>query len=297
LSGKSSSSAVSVDVAVDASAELGEGPAWDSREEVIWWVDITRHTVHRYEPHNRRDSTYDVRHDVGAVVPRASGGVALALQHGFAVMDPESGHLEIIAPVEENRSGNRMNDAKCDRSGRLWGGTMAYDESPGAGSFYRLDPDHSVTRILENITCSNGLGWSPDERTMYYIDSGEQRIDAFDFGPDGDLGNRREFVAIPSTVGTPDGMTVDADGCLWVALWGAGAIHRYSPDGSLDRLISVPAKQVTSCVFGGAHLTDLYITSARLGLNDFDLKEHPHSGALFVCRPGVVGQPTYSYRG
>jgi sugar lactone lactonase YvrE len=288
----------SVEVVVDAGATIGEGPVWDARQDVIWWVDITRNLVHRYDPNSGHDSTIDVGQAVGAVVPRASGGLALAVQDGFAVMDLETRRLNLIAPIEADRPGSRMNDAKCDTSGRLWGGTMAYDEAPGAGAFYRLDTDHSVVTILDHVTCSNGIGWSPDDRVMYYIDSGAQQIDTFDYErATGSVRNRRKLVTIPADAGVPDGMAVDAEGYIWVAFWGGAAIRRFAPDGSPDRLVEIPAKQVTSCAFGGPGLTDLYITSAREGLAESELRAYPHSGALFIYHAAVAGQPTNSYGG
>lgn len=288
----------SIEVVVDAGAEVGEGPSWDSRQNVVWWVDITRNLVHRYDPSSGHDSTIDVGQAVGAVVPRASGGLALAVQNGFALLDPETRQMDLIASVEKDRPGNRMNDAKCDTSGRLWGGTMAYDETPGAGAFYRLATDHTVVTILDHVTCSNGLGWSPDDRVMYYIDSGAQQVDSFDYeSATGNVRNRRKLVSIPAEAGVPDGMAVDALGYIWVALWGGAAIRRFAPDGTLDQVVEIPAKQVTSCAFGGRDLTDLYITSACEGLAESELRAHPHSGALFVHHSAVAGQPTNSYRG
>lgn len=287
-----------VEIAVDCRAELGEGPSWDSRDGILWWVDITPGVVHRYDPSAGIDTTVHVGQEVGAVVPRQSGGVVLALRDGFALMDAGTGQGELIAPVKAGRAGNLMNDAKCDGSGRLLGGTVAPDGTPHAGALYRLDQDHSVTRILASVTCSNGLGWSQDGRLMYYIDSGEQGVDVFKFDPlTGAATHRRRLFEIPADAGIPDGMAVDADGYLWVALWGGAAVRRYAPDGRLDRILKLPAMQVTSCVFGGADLGDLYVTSAAGGLSAEDLRQYPHSGALFVHRPGVAGQPTQTYRG
>jgi sugar lactone lactonase YvrE len=287
-----------VKLLVDAHAEVGEGPSWDARENVLWWVDITGNLVHRYDPATGTDTTIDVGRAVGAAVPRASGGLALAVEEGFAVLDPKTGKTELIAEVEADRPENRMNDAKCDTSGRMWAGTMAYDDSPGAGAFYRLDPDRAVTTILKGVTCSNGTAWSPDDTLMYYIDSGRQQVDVFDYDRStGGVSNRRKLIDIPPSAGVPDGMTVDAEGHLWVALWGGGAIRRYSPDGKLVKVLAMPVTQPTSMAFAGPDLTDLYITSATEGLSDEARQKDPHAGALFRHRPGVKGLPTQSYRG
>jgi len=287
-----------VELLVDAHAQVGEGPSWDTRENVLWWVDITGNLVHRYDPATGIDTTIDVGQAVGAVVPRASGGLALAVEEGFAVLDPKTGNIQLIAEAEKDRPENRMNDATCDTSGRLWAGTMAYDETAGAGAFYRLDPDRSVTTILEHVTCSNGTAWSPDDKLMYYIDSGAQQVDVFDYErTTGSVSSRRKLIDIPADAGVPDGMTVDAEGHLWVALWGGGAIMRYSPDGKLVKVLAIPVTQPTSMAFGGPDLTDLYITSATEGLTEAARIKDPHAGALFRHRPGVKGLPTQSYRG
>ena len=287
-----------VEVAVDSRSDLGEGPSWDAREGILWWVDITSGVVHRYDPASRRDTMIDVGQPVGAVVPRRSGGLALATRDGFAVMDPGTRHVELIAPVEQDLADNLMNDAKCDDSGRLWAGTMAFDSRPHAGALYRLDRDHSVTRVLDSITCSNGLGWSLDGTLMYYIDSGKQQVDVLDFdAATGEPANRRRLLEIPAGAGIPDGMAVDAEGCLWIALWGGSAVRRYTPDGRLDRVLELAVSQVTSCVFGGDDLSDLYVTSAAGGLSEDELRRYPHSGSLFVHRPGVRGRPTIGYVG
>ena len=291
-------SLTAVEVAVDCRAELGEGPSWDAREGILWWVDATRGVVHRYDSARNSDITIDVGQPVGAVVARRAGGLVLAMRDGFALMDPDTRQVHLIAPVEKDVTDNLMNDAKCDGSGRLWGGTMAFDSRPHEGALYRLDKDHTVTRVVDSVTCSNGLGWSLDDTLMYYIDSGEQEVDVFDYeAATGKIANRRRLIEIPADAGVPDGMAVDAEGCLWVALWGGSAVRRYTPDGRLERILELPVSQVTSCAFGGDGLSDLYVTSGAGGLSEDELRRYPHSGALFVHRPGVVGQPTRIYDG
>ncbi len=197
-------SLTSVEVAVDSRSELGEGPSWDATEGILWWVDIIPGVVHRYDPARGVDTTIDVGQPVGAVVPRRSGGLVLAMRDGFALMEPGTGQVTLIAPVEKDVTDNVMNDAKCDRSGRLWGGTMALDSRPHAGALYRLDKDHTVTRVLDSVTCSNGLGWSLDDTLMYYIDSGNQQVDVFDYAPaTAEVANRRALLEIPRDAGVP----------------------------------------------------------------------------------------------
>lgn len=285
-----------VDVIAGVQAEHGEGPSWDADAGALVWVDIMRGHVHRYHPDTGQDDVVDVGQPVGAAVPRAGGGLALALRDGFAVLDPGSGQMEMIALVEADNPDTRMNDGKCDSSGRFWAGTMALDARPGAGTLYRIGADHRAVKVLHGLTISNGLGWSPDDRTMYFIDTGSGGIDAFDYNASvGSLDQRRLLVTIPPEEGAPDGMAVDREGYLWVALWGGGAVHRYAPDGRRDRVIRLPVTQVTSCCFGGSALADLYITSSTYALSADELRQQPYAGRMFRYRPSVVGLPTQRF--
>lgn len=287
-----------VELVLDVKAEVGEGPTWDADKGALIWVDITRNLVHLYDPESGQDRTIDVGQHVGAAVPRASGGLALALFGGFGGFAWDGGEVEAIAPVEADVPANRMNDGKCDAVGRFWAGTMDYDLTPNAAALYRLDPDHSVTKVLDEVTLSNGLGWSPDGSTMYYIDSTTYAVDAFDFDVEsGTITSRRRIVEIAEEAGMPDGMTVDAEGFIWVALWGGWAVRRYSPAGELDAVVNLRVGQITSCAFGGPDLHDLYITSAVFGLSEDHLRDQPHAGGLFRCRPGIKGLPVHSYKG
>jgi sugar lactone lactonase YvrE len=283
---------------VDGRDEVGEGPVWHSSKQRLIWVDITRSLVHQLDPVTNQTESIDVGQPVGVVAPRASGGLVAAVQDGFGLFDPTDGRLEIIADIEADNPGNRMNDGECDGAGRFWAGTMAYDLKPGSGALYRLNTDHSVAKVLEEVTLSNGLRWSPDDTSMYYIDSVTNGIDVFDYEPDaGSLHNRRRLIDVPSDLGMPDGMTVDAEGFLWVALWGGWSVRRYAPDGTPDLVIELPASQITSCAFGGKDLSELYITSAAYELPEHELRKQPHAGALFRCRPGPLGRPTHVFEG
>jgi sugar lactone lactonase YvrE len=276
-------------------AEVGEGPVWDVRTCRLVWVDILGRRIHATDPRTGATESFEVPLHVGAVVPRAAGGYVAALQDGFWVVG--DGPARRITAVPEARPGLRFNDGKCDPAGRFWAGTMAYDEAPGAAALYRLDASGRADRVLDGATISNGLDWSGDGRTMYYIDSPTQRIDALTFDmATGAIGGRLTVVRIPDELGTPDGMTVDAEGGLWVALWGGGVVHRYV-DGRLDREIRLPASRVTSCAFGDEDLGTLFITSAREGLSDDDLRDQPLAGALFRVRTGVRGVAPHAYLG
>jgi sugar lactone lactonase YvrE len=292
-----------VEVVLDAKATLGEGPSWDDATGTLIWVDISGRTVHRFDPRTQKDEVRPVQQDVGAAVPHpASGGIALAVKDGFALIPSGPGPEELRGPAEKDQPDARMNDGKCDGLGRFWAGTQRYDLRPGAGSMYRWELDGSVTRVFGDITISNGLGWSPDDRTMYFIDTAKCTVDAMDYVSEtGAVSNRRKLVDLPARDGGGDGMTVDAEGFLWVAMWDGWAVRRFTPDGALDRIIRLPCSHVTSVCFGGPDLTDLYITSGRVNetgpLPPKQLAKEPLAGAIFRARPGVRGLPTHPYRG
>jgi sugar lactone lactonase YvrE len=288
--------AITAELVLDAGADVGEGPVWDAATGGLIWVDITSSVVHVWYPDGRWRS-WQVPEHVGAAVPRAAGGMMLAVRSGFASL-ADDGSVRVVAMVEADDAGTRMNDGKCDPQGRFWAGTMAYAETPGAGSLYRLDPDGAVHQVLTGLTISNGLGWSPDGTVMYYIDTASGGVDTFRFdAAAGAITGRRRLITVDPADGSPDGMTVDDEGCLWVALWGGGAVRRYRPDGTLDAVVPLPASQVTSCAFGGQDGGDLYITTAACGLSPRQRDAQSHAGGLFRCRPGVTGPPTTPFAG
>lgn len=226
-----------------------------------------------------------------ALRPTADGGAVLALERGFALADAS---LEDVRPLGELWSDPaiRMNDGGCDPDGRFYCGTMSYAERPGAGALYRLDPGGEVTTVLSDVTISNGLAWSPAGESAYYIDTPTHRVDVFDYSTEAGLHNRRPLLTIPEQDGSPDGMTVDAEGRLWVALWGGSAVRCYRPDGVLEEHVELPVSQVTACTFGGRQLDELYITTSRQGVSE---GEQPEAGALFRYRPGVRGRAAAVY--
>jgi sugar lactone lactonase YvrE len=256
---------------------LGEGPVWDDRIEALWWLDILGRTLHCFLPASRRDEVFEVGGEIGALALRASGGLVLATSVGFVVFDTELGSLTLLTRFDADDPTTRMNDGKCDPSGRFYAGTMDRNAALGRGALHRLDPDGTLTTLV-GATIPNGLAWSDDGRTLYWIDTPTGRVDAFAVDPaTGALSDRRPAVTL-APPGVPGGMCIDAEGHLWVALYGGGAVRRYDPsDGRLDREVAVPVSEVTSCAFGGRSLTDLYLTTR-------------HDG-LFRCRPGVAGQP------
>jgi sugar lactone lactonase YvrE len=282
-----------LEVLVAAGATLAEGPVWDLRSGRLAWVDIPSSRIFLTDV---RSGDSDVIHaplPVGAVAPRAAGGFVAALADGFWVVG--AGPAELIARIPEARPGLRFNDGKCDPAGRFWAGTVDSDETPGVAGLYRLDPDGTASRMLDGVTISNGLAWSADGRTMYYVDTPTQRIDAFEFTVStGAIAGRQPVVHIPLADGAPDGLTIDAEGGLWVALWGGGAVRRYV-DGRLDRVIRLPVSQVTNCTFGGDGLDELFVTSASEGLSVQERAAQPFAGAVFRLRPGVRGLPAATF--
>ncbi len=288
-----------VEVVLDAHAHVGEGPVWDDRTNTLVWVDIMGQAIHVYDPATGQDKAMDVGQPVGAAALRERGGLVLALRDGFAVLDELPGELRWVAKVEEDTPTNRMNDGKCDPAGRFWAGTMSFSGNmPAAGALYRLGPDYRVTRVVPDITLSNGLDWSLDNRRMYYIDSMTQRVDTFDFDLDsGSLTNRQTVLDIPKDEGLPDGMTLDAEGGLWLAQHGSGTVRRYLPTGEIDKVVRLPVKMATCPAFGGPDYSDLYITTMNFGMSAEARQDQPLAGALFRCRPGVRGRPAFRFAG
>jgi sugar lactone lactonase YvrE len=288
-----------VELVLEAQARLGEGAIWDAQQQLLYWVNILENKVYIYDPASRQNRSIDVGQYVGTVVPRQSGGLMLALHHGFASLDLETEQVTIIADPEAHLPDNRFNDGKCDPAGRFWAGTMPIDGASRSGSLYRLDPDHSVHRMVSGVTISNGLVWTADRRTMYYIDTPNRTVDAFAYDLDsGAISQRRVAVTIPEGSGGPDGMAIDSEDMIWVAHWGGSRVTRWNPvSGELLQTIEVPALQVTSCAFGGPELNELYITSARNNLNPATLAKYPLSGGLFRVKLPVTGVAANAFAG
>ncbi|MFF7092868.1 SMP-30/gluconolactonase/LRE family protein [Streptomyces rubradiris] len=277
------------EVAVAAEATLGEGPTWDPATGTLLWLDILGMRLHTYDPATGRRTVRTTPQHVGAAKPRAGGGLVLNLRDGVGLLDPDGTFRWLH---HEPVPGRRANDAAVAPDGSLWAGTMRYDEAAGGGTLSRLTGDGTARTVLDDVTVSNGTGWSPDGRLMYYVDTPTRRVDVFDYDSEG-IRDRRPLAVIEEGAGYPDGLTVDADGCVWVALWDGGAVRRYTPDGTLDRVISLPTPRTTACAFGGPALTDLYITTARTGLES----PHPMSGSLLVIPNAGKGLPQPAFAG
>ena len=272
-----------MDVSRSAAAQLGEWPSWHEELQELVWVDILAREVHV------GDRVYGTPAYPGAAVP-AAGGRLLVAMDGFVELDLESGAVEAVAAVGLE-DGVRFNDGKCDPAGRFWAGTMALDEAPGRGALYRLDGPGSVERMVAPVTISNGLGWSPDAATMYYIDTPTRAIRRFAFDAESGAIGVPVVLDVSAWPGVPDGLAVDAEGNLWVAFWDGWAVRRFSPDGELLLEVEVPVARPTSCTFGGSGLDELLITTARVGLSRDVLRDQPLAGSVLVTDPGVTGMP------
>ncbi len=278
---------------LDAKASVGEGPIWDHRTQELVWVDIPAGALHRFDPRTGANVPALVGQPLAAVALRAAGGFVLALRDGFAISD--AGEVAVVAAVERENPGTRLNDGACDTAGRFWAGSMHRGQLPGAGSLYRLDADHTVTAVLDGVTISNGIGWSPDNDLMYYVDSPSGGVDVFEFDlSSGDVSNRRRLVTIQPADGLPDGLAIDESGALWVALWDGGQVRRYAPSGELIGIVELPVRQVTKPAFGGPSLDRLYVTTAAAGT---DASIDPLAGGLFCAEVGVRGIEAPLFRG
>lgn len=278
---------------------LGEGPTWSPRDSALYWVDILTPSVHRYDTHKGVDTEVKVGSMVSVAIPKATGGLLVATPGGLMTLDLESKNLSFFCHPESDRPGNRYNDGKCDRMGRLWIGTLDMGTAANRGNLFRVDADGLWKKMDTGFTVANGLGWSPDNKRMYFVDTPRRTIYVYDFDlMTGTIANRRAFITLDTSDGTPDGLTVDEDGCLWVAIWDAWRVSRYSPEGQEMLRIKMPVPRPTSCCFGGANLDTLYVTSASVRLNEQALASAPLSGSLFSIRiPGVRGLPETTFAG
>lgn len=276
---------------VDAGVELGESPLWDPVRSVLWWVDITAGDIHTYDPASGSERHWRTGRIVAAVARADDGRLLVALQDGIGSFDASTGAIELLVPVEQDIPGNRFNDGAVDSAGRFWVGTMEHDGAPDAGTVYRLDPALRCTPVIGQVSISNGIDWSLDDRLMYYVDTPTGCVDVFDFDPEaGTIANRRTFVKVTETAGRPDGIALDADGHVWVAVCGGWSVRRYAPDGSLSGSVEVPVANVTSCAFGEPGLDALFITTSTDGMTPDQRAAQPLAGALFSARPGVRGR-------
>jgi sugar lactone lactonase YvrE len=282
----------------DTKATLGEGPIWDAHTQTLYWLDILNKRIYAND-----NLLAELDEFIGCIAPRQNGGLILTKRFSFWMLDqtqgkPDSVRTALLQPLTTEPTTNRFNDGKCDPRGRFLAGTMDMNESDPTGSLYSFD-GKSVTKILGDVTISNGMAWSPDHKTFYYIDTPTRSVRAFDYDLEtGAIANPRKAIYVPESLGWPDGMTSDTQGNLWIAMWGGAKMTKWNPGtGELLEQIPVPAKNVSSCVFGGKNMNELYITSARVGLDEATLQQYPLTGGVFRVETNVEGMPTFEFAG
>lgn len=270
-------------------AELGEGPVWVERDKALWFVDIKKHQIHRYDPANASKKSWDAPEQVGFILPAESGGFVAGLQSGLYKFDETSGRFDLIIEVEKDLPNNRLNDGVVDPSGRLWFGTMDNGEKAKSGAFYCFDQGRLTRTAIDRITITNGPAISPDGKLLYYVDTLKGTIDVAEIRDDGSLGDTRPFVRIDPREGHPDGPTIDSNGYLWISLYAGWETRRYSPAGELVESVRFPVANITKIAFGGEHLRTAFATTARQLLTDETIAKQPLIGSLFAFRPTVPG--------
>lgn len=281
-----------------AGAALGEGPLWSARDQAVYWVDIKGQFVHRYALANESRTSWPMPERIGWIVERRGRpGFIAGFKSGFALLTLEPFAVTPIGNPDAGRPGNRLNDAKADRHGAIWAGSMDDDEAAASGSLFRLAPDLTWRTVDSGYRIANGPAITGDGRRMFHTDSALRRIYAFDVDAAGEIANKRTFLEFGDGDGFPDGMTVDAEDHLWVAHWGGARVSRFRPDASLDRAVALPASQVTSCAFAGEKLDRLFVTTAAIGLDDRQRAAEPLAGGLFEIEPGCTGLPTRQFGG
>ncbi len=272
---------------------LGEGPLWDEARQALLWVDIVGRQVHAVDIDSGRHTALPVPEPIGWVLPRAAADDFVAgFRSGFAFLDIDSGAIRPIGNPEPERPQNRLNDAKVDAAGRIWAGSKDDQDEQASGALYRLDADLRWKRLDDGYGVANGPTFCPENKTLYHTDSAARTIYAMDLAPDGSLSGKRVWLRFEDAWGYPDGMTTDAEGCIWIAHWGGGRISRFSPGGKLLRSIALPATNITSCTFAGPALDRMFVTSSRI-----DAAEEPLAGCLFEIDPGVQGLPQPRFAG
>lgn len=279
---------LTIECVADVHSILGEGPVWVERDQALYWLDIKGRKIFRID-NEYQLTEWDTPMRIGSIAPLAEAGFIAGTEKGIAIIHPDANLYDLILRPEDDRPDNRFNDGKVDRQGRFWAGSMDDTQRQASGALYRIDPDRSITRVDDDYRIANGPAFSPDGRTMYHNDTARNVTYTFDLAGDGTASNRRTFLKHDPQGGHPDGMTVDAEGNLWIAFWGGWCVRRFSPTGECLQTIRVPVEQPSSCAFGGPALDRLYVTSARESLSEDKLEMQPSAGALFMFETGVQG--------
>lgn len=288
-----------IELVLDIKATLGESPAWDHDNQLLYWVDILEKKVHIYNPVTKEKRCIILEKHIGAIAPKSTDVAVIALEDGFYFLNLRTEEVTCINNPETHIKNNRFNDGKCDAYGRFWAGTMDKSYVKGRGALYCLDTNLKVDKKLSSVGLSNGLTWSLDNKQLYYIDTLNRDVCCFEYNLNtGEIRNPVQIIKFAAHEGLPDGMTIDEEGMLWIAHWGGGKVSRWNPNtGKMLSAIDVPAINVTSCIFGGKDLDELYITTARDGLSAEQLQMYPYSGGLFKIQMNIKGIQTYSYKG
>jgi len=284
---------MNLELLYDAKAFLGEGPIWDAKTQTLYWLDIINKKIY-----NRADVLIELDEYVGCIAPRVKGGLIFTQRASIWTLEPDSVQPTLVATPKDEPTTTRFNDGKCDPRGRILAGTMDLKETDPTGTLYSFD-GKSVTTLVSNVTISNGMAWSADHKMLYYIDTPTREVRAFDYDLDtGTIANPRAVIHVPDTLGWPDGMTSDTQGNLWIAMWGGAKMTRWNPNtGELLDQMPIPALNVSSCVFGGKNMNELYVTTARKGMNENQLKQYPLTGGVFKLETDVEGMPTFEFAG
>lgn len=288
------------ELVLDAQTILGEGAIWHPKENKLYWIDIEGKALRIFDPSSNTEKIFPTGSRIGTVVPSEKEKTALiALQDGIYHINTGTGiKTKLVQPLQDSLN-LRFNDGKCDPAGRLWVGTLALDNRRKAAVLYRISATQEVDKMLDSVTISNGIVWNAAKNKMFYNDTPTGTVQVFDYdNQSGSISNRRVAIRIPKGMGSPDGMAIDVNDHLWIALWGAGKVGKFDPiSGELLQTVTVPAPNVSSCAFGGKDLDILYITTARAWVNKDKLKEFPLSGGLFAVKPGVKGVKAFFYKG
>jgi sugar lactone lactonase YvrE len=278
---------------IDARATLGESPAWDAKTQTLYWVDVFERHIYAGAKRILQLNDY-----IGCLAPRHSGGLIVAQRRSFCLVLPNMKTIHKLPSPRGEALHNRFNDGKCDPRGRFIAGTMDHNEKEDSGALYSLSADGQARKLLSHVRISNGLAWSPNGKAMYFIDTPSRQVLAFDYDLDtGKLLNARVIIRFDKSFGWPDGMTSDTDGNLWIAMWGGARVSQWSPDGTLLAQFGVEAMNVTSCVFGGPNMNELFITTALKGTDAASIRRFPHAGGVFRMETHVTGMPTYEFEG
>lgn len=290
---------VKAELVIDAKATLGEGAIWNPKEKFLYWVDIEEGILHKYDPLSEKNIQFKLNKRIGTVVPSEKDGLLVALEDGIYHYNPATDSIIFITNPPGNNSEIRFNDGKCDPAGRFWAGTMSLTGKQNAGALYYLDKNGAIEKKIDSVSISNGIVWSSDSTKMYYIDTPTGKVKEYDYDIiTGNISYIKDAITIDQKMGHPDGMTIDSNGNLWIALWGGSAVGCWDPEnGKLLQKISVPVLNVTSCAFGGDNLETLFITTASQGTPKDGLEKYPNRGGLFKAKPGVKGVPARFYKG